>query len=85
MTVLGHTIAWGTHIDDRRTADARGWYASCKTWWANHKAAQLEAKRAAFNARWDAWREAVRPPHADAAYDMAAPHTVAMTLYALSA
>jgi hypothetical protein len=85
MTVLGHTIAWGTHIGDRHTADAKGWYASCKTWWANHKAARQAAQRAACRARWDARREVVRTPHADAAYDMVAPHTVAMTLYALGA
>ena len=87
MTVLGHTIAWGTHIGDRRTTDAKGWYAQCKTWWANHKAARQEAKRTACNTRWDARREAVRTPHADAACDMVASHahSVAMALCALGA
>jgi hypothetical protein len=76
MTVLGHTIAWGTHIGDRHTAATQGWYASCKTWWANHKAAQLEANRAAVNARWDAQHEVIRPAYAD---------SVALTFHVLGA
>ena len=83
MTVLGHAIAWGTHIGDKRTTDAKGWYAQFKTWWANHKAARQEAKRAALNARWDARREAVRPFHAEAAINLVAPTHACATTAAL--
>jgi hypothetical protein len=80
MTVLGHTIPWGMHVEAGRTTDAKGWYTKFKTWWANHKAARQEAKRAALKAHWDARREAVCTPHVGAAYDMVAPshtHSVA--------
>ena len=52
MTVLGHSISWGTHIGDRRTTDAQSWYAQFKTWWADHKAAPQEAKHVALKAQW---------------------------------
>ena len=45
MTVLGHTLTWGTHVEAGRTTDAKGWYTKFKTWWANRKAARQEAKR----------------------------------------
>jgi hypothetical protein len=73
MTVLGHSIPWGTHIGDRRTTDAKSWYAQFKTWWADHKAAPQEAKRADLKAHWDAKREAVCTQSAGAASDMVAP------------
>ena len=81
MTVLGHTIPWGTHVEAEPTLDVKGWYAQMKMWWANRKAARHEVKRAALQARWDARREAVRTSHAGAASDMVAPshaHSVAM-------
>jgi hypothetical protein len=49
----------------------KGWYAQFKTWLAARKAAQHDAKRATFEANWDAEREATRsnpmtrPMHAD--------------------
>ena len=69
MTMLGHTITWGTHIGAERTTGAKGWYAQMKTWWAAHKAARHETKRDALKAHWDARREAVRTPFTVAATD----------------
>jgi hypothetical protein len=60
MTVLGHTIPWGTHVGAERTPDAKSWYAQMKMWWAACKAARHEAKRAALKAHWDARREGVQ-------------------------
>jgi hypothetical protein len=73
MTVLGHTIAWGTHVGDERTTDAKGWYTQMKTWWAAHKTARQEAKRAALKTRWDAQHEAVRTPFTVTATDAMEP------------
>jgi hypothetical protein len=73
MTVLGHSITWGTHIEAGRTTDAKGLYAQMKTWWADHNAAQQEAKRAALKVHWDARHEAVCTPRAGVASDMTAP------------
>jgi hypothetical protein len=81
MTVLGHSITWGTHVGAGRATDAKSWYTPFKTWWADHKAARQESKRAALEAHWDARREAVCTPRAGAASDMMAPshaHSVAM-------
>jgi hypothetical protein len=81
MTVLGHAITWGTHVGAERKTDAKSWYTQFKAWWADHKAARHEAKRAALKARWDARCETVRAHHAGAASDMVAPshaHSVAM-------
>jgi hypothetical protein len=72
MHATGHTTVWGTHIGVDRTTDGKGWYQQVKEWWAAHRAARQEAKLARLRARWDARREAVRPPHADAAIDMVA-------------
>ena len=71
MHVNGHTTVWGAHIGVGRTVDGKGWYQQVKAWWAAHKAACQEAKRAALSRHWDARREAVSPFHADAAVDMA--------------
>jgi len=70
MTVLGHSIPWGTRIGDKRITDTKGWYAQFKTWLAARKAARQEAELAAIEARWDAQHEAIRPYRADAARDM---------------
>jgi hypothetical protein len=88
MTVLGHSIPWGTRIGDRRRTDAKGWYAQFKTRLSARKTAHQEAERAAIEVRWDAQREAVRPYRADAARDMVTPshaHSVAMALHGLGA
>jgi hypothetical protein len=81
MTVLGHTIPWGTHVGAGRTTGAKGWYAQMKSWRAARKAARHEAQRAALQAQWDARREAVCTPRTGDASDMAAPshaHSIAM-------
>ena len=81
MTVLGHTITWGTHVGAERKTDAKSWYTQFKAWWADHKAARQEAKRVALKAHWDARREAVCTQSSGAACDMVAPshaHSVAM-------
>ena len=70
MHANGHTTVWGTHLGIGRTGNVNGWYHEFKTWWAAHKAARHEARLATLTARWDAKREAVRLPHADAASDM---------------
>jgi hypothetical protein len=84
MTVLGHSIPWGTRIGDRRSTDAKDWYAQFKTWLSARKTVRQEAERAAIEVRWDAQREAVRPYRADAARDMVTPshaHSIAMTFH----
>jgi len=66
MTVLGHTIPWGTHAGAGRTTDAKGWYAHMKMGRAARKAAR---------------REALCTPRASTASDMGAPshaHFIAM-------
>jgi hypothetical protein len=86
MTVLGHSIPWGTRIEDRRETDAKGWYAQFKTWLTARQTAHQEAERKAIEARWDAQREIFRPYRADAARDMVAPshaHSVAMAFHGL--
>jgi hypothetical protein len=70
MHANGHITVWGTHLGVGRTRDVKGWYHELKAWWAAHKAARHEARLATLTARWDAKREAVRLPHADAASDM---------------
>jgi hypothetical protein len=84
MTVLGHSIPWGTRIGEKRITDAKGRYAPFKSWLAARKTAQQEAEHKAIEARWDAQREAVRPYRADAARDMVTPshaHSVAMAFH----
>ena len=81
MTVLGHTIPWGTHAGAGRTTDAKGWYAHMKMGRAARKAARRKAQRAALKASWDARREALCTPRAGTASDMVAPshaHFIAM-------
>ena len=73
MTMLGHTITWGTHIGAEHTTGAKGWYAQMKTWWAAHKAARHETKRDALKARWDVRHEAVRTPFTVTATDAMEP------------
>jgi hypothetical protein len=84
MTVLGHSIPWGTRIGDRRSTDAKDGYAQFKTRLSARKTARQEAERAAIEVRWDAQREAVRPYRSDAARDMVTPshaHSIAMTFH----
>jgi hypothetical protein len=59
MTVLGHSITWGTHVGAGRVPEAKSWYTQFKTWWADHKATRQEAKRTALKAHWDTRYEAV--------------------------
>jgi hypothetical protein len=72
MSARGHILYWGTHIGVGRATDVKSWYQQMKAWWAAHKTARQEAKRATLTAHWDAGREAVRPVHADAAIDLVA-------------
>ena len=73
MTVLGHSIPWGTHIGDRHTTDAKGWYAQFKTWLAARKVARQAAKREAAHAHYaGAVSDMVAPSHA---------HSVAMAFH----
>jgi len=72
MHASGHTTVWGTPIGVSRASDTKSWYQQLKVWWAAHKAARQEAALAYLRAHWDARREAVRSPHADAAIDMVA-------------
>jgi hypothetical protein len=83
MYAHGHTTVWGTHLGVGRTRDVKGWYHEPKAWWTAHKAACHDARLATLNARWDATREAVRLPHADAASAMVAPEHVFSTTTAL--
>jgi hypothetical protein len=83
MHAHGHTTVWGTHIGVGRATDGQGWYQQVTAWWAAHKAARQEAKRATLRARWDARREAVRPLHTDAAVDMVAATHACSTATAL--
>jgi hypothetical protein len=61
MTVLGHTITWGTHIGSGRKSDAKGWYAQMKTRWGAHKTTQHEAGRTSFTVTAT---DAMEPAHA---------------------
>ena len=61
MTVLGHTIPWGTHVEVEQTQDAQDWYARVKTWWAAHQTARHEAVRTPFTATAT---DAMEPAHA---------------------
>jgi len=70
MPAHGHATTWKLPLGIGRARDVRGWYHELKEWWEAHKAARREARFAALTARWDAKREAVRSPHADAALDM---------------
>jgi hypothetical protein len=87
MRTHGPSTAWGTHIGVGRPTNGTGWYQQLRDWWSAHKAARLEARLAALDARWDAQREAVTPLRADAAPEMAAAHaalSVATMLYGFS-
>jgi hypothetical protein len=80
MPAHGHATTWKLPLGIGRARDVRGWYHELKERWEVHKAARREARLAALTARWDAKREAVRSPHADAALDMvAATHAFSTT------
>jgi hypothetical protein len=83
MHANGQTTVWGTHIGIGRAKDAKSWYQQLRDRWAAYKAARHEATLATLTARWDATREAVRLPHADAASAMVAPEHVFSTTTAL--
>ena len=86
MRAHGHTPAWGTHIGGRHARSGGGWYQQLAAWWAAHHAARREATLVALSTRWDAHHEAITPPRADAAPEMAAAAlalSVDTTLYGL--
>jgi hypothetical protein len=83
MAMQGRTTTWGTHIGAGRATETPSWYAQMKAWWATHKAARHDAKRAALNAHWEAKRETVRSYRADAAIDMVPPAHLDATARAL--
>jgi hypothetical protein len=61
MTVLGHSITWGTHVRAERTTGAKGLYTQVKTRWAAHKAARHEAAHTPYTATAT---DAMEPAHA---------------------
>jgi hypothetical protein len=76
MTAHGHTTAWGTHTGVGRAIDRKGWHARLKSWWAAYRTACSDTRLVPLNAHWDARRETIRAPRADAAIDMVVPaHT----------
>lgn len=87
MRAHGHTTVWGTHLGIGHGTEAQHWYQRLRDRWAAHQAAVREANLAALRARWDATREAVTSPRAEAAPEMAtAQHalSVATIIYGLS-
>jgi hypothetical protein len=87
MHTSSHTTVWGTHIGVSRVRDTKSWYQPLRDWWTAHKAACQHATLDALHRCWDAKREAVTPPRAEAAPEMAAAqHTlfVATMLYSLN-
>jgi hypothetical protein len=83
MHAHGHTTVWGTPLRVGRTRDVKGWYHELKEWWAAQKAARHQARLASLTAHWDARREAVRLPYAEAASALVAPEHVFSTTTAL--
>lgn len=71
MRTQGQATVWGTHMGGGRARSGAGWYQPLQEWWAAHKAARREARRASLNACWDATREDVRPLHVEAAIELA--------------
>jgi hypothetical protein len=83
MRAYGHASVWRMHIGVGRSTDRKGWYQQMKAWWVAHKTARYDEKLDGLRAQWDARREAVRPPHADAAVDMVASTHACSTTTAL--
>ena len=61
MTVLGHSITWGTPVGFERKSNATSWYAQMKTRLTTHKAAQHEARSTSFTVTAT---DAMEPAHA---------------------
>ena len=66
MRVHGHTITWGTQTGVGGASCKAEWYQQIRAWWAARREARRQAQFAAFEHRWDARREVVRPLPADA-------------------
>jgi hypothetical protein len=87
MHAHGHTTVWGTPIGIGRARAPQSWYQQLRHWWTAYKAARRQASIDALPRCWDAKREAVISPRAEAAPEMAAAHhavSVATMLYGLS-
>ena len=87
MRAPGDAPVWETHIGVSRAINDKGWYQQLRYWWTTQRAACREARLASLSARWDATREVVTPPRAEAAPEMAAGQrtlSVATLLYGLA-
>lgn len=80
MRAHGRTAVWETPVGARRASGSTRWYQRLWDWWAAHAARRQHARLAALNASWDAKRETLKSPRAEAASEMAAAHGALSTV-----